>query len=97
MKHGLYASTISPGEVEDLALLTTKDVAQEMILMCMILLRLSYYLHEEELTLEEMVRIVPPAVTLARTIAQLQRQMEDVGIDWDTVLDALNEEWEIEV
>ena len=97
LKHGLYASTIKLEKIEDPELLAQKGVAQEMALLRVILLRLSRFLGNEALPLQDIVSIVPPAVTLVRAIAHLQRQMEDVSIDWDRILDELNEQWEIEV
>jgi len=93
----MYLSILRPDEVRDLEMVKSTSLMHELVLMRVALRRVAGYLNEDGLPLEQVLAIAPVMSTMVRTVVRLLDRIDDAGIDWDIVLDALNEEWEIEV
>jgi hypothetical protein len=97
LKHGLYLSVLRPDEVKDLEKLKSTSLLHELVLMRVALRRVTEYLNQGGLPLGQVLAIMPVMSTMVRTVIRLLDRIDETGIDWDAVLDELNEEWEIEV
>lgn len=97
MKHGMYLSILRPDEVRDLEMVKSTSLMHELVLMRVALRRVAGYLNEDGLPLEQVLAIAPVMSTMVRTLVRLLDRIDDVGFDWDEVLDELNKEWKIEV
>ncbi len=92
MKHGLYMGLMNKEELKDVGLLTSRSVGHELVLARVVLGRLVRYLKKEDLPLADALAVAPVMSTLMRTVARLANQLEEGAVDWDVVLDALEEE-----
>ncbi|MFN2103410.1 MAG: hypothetical protein ACK2UJ_00960 [Candidatus Promineifilaceae bacterium] len=97
LKHGMYLSILRPDEVRDLEMVKSTSLMHELVLMRVALRRVAGYLNEDGLPLEQVLAIAPVMSTMVRTLVRLLDRIDDVGFDWDEVLDELNKEWKIEV
>jgi hypothetical protein len=97
MKHGLYASFMKVDEVKVLETIDAKSLVHEVALARIMLRRLARYLEEDDLAVDDVVRIAPIIFTGVRTVAYLKHQIGDNSFDWDEVLDEIKGDWEIEV
>ncbi|MEJ2751473.1 MAG: hypothetical protein P8169_02120 [Chloroflexota bacterium] len=73
------------------------SLMHELVLMRVALRRVAGYLNEDGLPLEQVLAIAPVMSTMVRTLVRILDRIDDVGFDWDEVLDELNKEWKIEV
>jgi hypothetical protein len=97
LKHGMYLSILRPDEVRDLEMVKSTSLMHELVLMRVALRRVAGYLNEDGLPLEQVLAIAPVMSTMVRTLVRILDRIDDVGFDWDEVLDELNKEWKIEV
>jgi hypothetical protein len=93
----MYLSMLRPDEVRDLEMVKSTSLMHELVLMRVALRRVAGYLNEDGLPLEQVLAIAPVMSTMVRTLVRLLDRIDDVGFDWDEVLDELNKEWKIEV
>jgi len=93
----MYLSILRPDEVRDLEMVKSTSLMHELVLMRVALRRVAGYLNEDGLPLEQVLAIAPVMSTMVRTLVRLLDRIDDVGFDWDEVLDELNKEWKIEV
>lgn len=95
VKHGYYRSHVEPDEI--LSLYDEAggvDIDQEVILLRVALHRLSKFINDPDISLENIKSIIPLLVSTSRALGYLKKQLPDPNaIDWDTALDELGKEW----
>ena len=95
VKHGYYRRHVEPQEIQSLyEEAGSVDIDQEVILLRVALHRLSRFINDPDITLEDIKSIIPLLVTTSRALGYLKKQLPDPNaIDWDTALDELSKEW----
>ena len=93
--HGYYRKRIEPDELLSLYdAADSVDLDQEVVLLRVALHRLSNFINDPDISLENMKTIVPLIVSASRTLAYLKKQLPDSDVAvWDATLDELGKEW----
>lgn len=97
MKQGLYARALRSDDIADLEMVKSKSLTHELMLLRAGLRRAARYLGESDLSLADLVAILPVMSTTARTVAYLLSRIDSNSFDWDAVLDEIKGDWDIEV
>ena len=97
MKHGLYADYMTEEEIEILESMDAKSLVHELALTRIMLRRLAGYLDDEDLSMEDVLTVVPLIFTGVRTVVYLLHYMADEDFDWDEVLDDIKDDWDINI
>jgi hypothetical protein len=97
LKHGLYAKALKAEDLTDGGMLRSTSLAHELVLLRVGLRRAAGYLGKDDLSLEDLVTILPVMSTTVRTVAYLLSQMDGSSFDWDEVLDEIQGDWGIEI
>jgi len=97
LKHGLYAKALKAEDLTDGGMLRSTSLAHELVLLRVGLRRAAGYLGKDDLSLEDLVTILPVMSTTVRTVAYLLSQMDGSSFDWDEVLDEIQGNWGIEI
>ena len=73
-------------------------LAQEIILIRVVLRRLMTYLADEDTPPDKITTIAPLIFTGSRALAYLDRHLPDPNdVDWDAALDQLSAEWDWDI
>ena len=93
--HGYYRRRVDPAEILSLyEAAGGVDIDQEAVLLRVALHRLSNYLNDPELSLDQIRSIVPLIVSTSRALGYLKKLRPDSAeLDWETALNELSAEW----